>query len=129
MHNPNPMYVILGIKGYNNNNKVTGKGMGQLQYDAGGGDQMGGFVNQTMRTINDIAGLGQLVALGTQIAAAQSGNGSPPSGAVAGIRPGSLDGRVRRGLRRLLFRTHARDAGRACGAAGIPGTPAGLSRA
>ena len=46
---------------------------------------MGGFVNQTMNAINDIAGLGQLAALGTQLAAVQNGNGSPPSGnAVTG---------------------------------------------
>ena len=72
-------------KGWYNNNKGTGKGMGRIQCNTGGGGQLGCLVNQTMRAINDIAGLGQLVALGTQIAAAQSGNGSPPSGAVAGI--------------------------------------------
>ena len=71
---------------YNNGNKGTGKGMGQIQFNAGGGGQMGGFVNQTMSAINDIAGLGQLAALGTQIAAVQNGTGSPQNGnAVAGI--------------------------------------------
>ena len=38
-------------EGWYNNNKGTGKGMGQLRFNASGDGQMGGIVNQTMNAI------------------------------------------------------------------------------